>query len=78
MAIGRLVPWSSWEQWGAVYRDLFAGSVSQKNTALYQVLYHSNSTATDVHAPCMSFDCSQLHVHAVSSLAVPRQGPVGC
>ena len=38
MAIGRLVPWSSWEQWGAVYRDLFAGSVSQKNTALYQVL----------------------------------------
>lgn len=38
MAIGRVVPWSSWEEWAAVYRDLFADSVLQKNAALYQVL----------------------------------------
>ena len=37
MAIGRVVPWSSWEEWAAVHRDLFADSTSQKNTALYQV-----------------------------------------
>ena len=37
MAIGRVVPWSSWEEWHAVYRDLFTDSTLRKNTALYQV-----------------------------------------
>lgn len=44
MAIGRVVPWSSWEEWGAVYRDLFADNTSQKNTALYQVTSFSTQT----------------------------------
>ena len=46
MAIGRVVPWSSWEEWAAVYRDLFADNSSQKNMALYQVFSITTQTST--------------------------------
>ena len=37
MAIGRVVPWSNWEQWSAVYRGLFADDAAQQSVALQQV-----------------------------------------
>ena len=67
MAIGRMVPWSNWEEWGAVYRNLF--SESQKNTALYQVSSVTNharhlQTLTHLAGALIpdSFTCMQLAV----------------
>lgn len=37
MAIGRVVPWSSWGEWDAVYRGLFADDALHRQAAVQQV-----------------------------------------
>lgn len=37
MAIGRVVPWVSWEEWSAVHRGLFAADSAQHRAALRQI-----------------------------------------
>ena len=37
MAIGRVVPWSCWQEWTQVYADLFSASSDRRQQALAQV-----------------------------------------
>lgn len=86
MAIGRLVPWSSWGEWGGVYRGFFAASTQQKKAALYQVPSAPYWTSMCIKAYALRVALTHMHhthmlivfrVHAVGGLAAPRQGPTG-
>ena len=75
MAIGRVVPWRNWDEWNTVYRELFADTTVQKRSALCQVALYSRSPLASILPAELS---AHLVLHAAGSLAVPRQGTVGC
>ena len=77
MAIGRVVPWSCWQEWIQAYADLFSESSGRRQQALTQV---ELPQTTGMQSPHLAYDlpmqppehCSSHIFHASAQLSAWR------